>query len=552
MNTEDRPDAGPRRGLRRLRALRWTAVAVVLAFATAPFAGFVYENRYDLQDVTAVLPWWLGTVAFSMAVLGLLLVATRTISSDRLALVVGVGVAGFYNFGRIAGAPDPEGSGIVRFAVVLVVVLAGVFFLGRLEPARRFVGLLGVMLAVLPLLGYVGWRMGTPEVAATAAAGEALPRPGTQGSTAPTSTDGPSAELAEAAGPAPVVEQAADAAVDQPDIYVFVLDERADAAELQRALGLDTSEFENGLRDLGFSVSPTSYTAYPKTILSLSSMFEMRYIATSPADIEGGLLQYSNYVEGDNAFFQDLREEGYEFIYSRPGYIDWFQCKRENADVCIEPSTESLLLSEVDRTIAEMTPLQLLTSETRPYTDPVFVLDHVERVATPGRPHVVFGHVLSPHGPFRYEEDCSLRDTFMEFDGVDNEIRKPAYAQDVTCIDQLTLQAVRSIVLRDPEAIIVLVSDHGSNFEQEGPTLADWSEAGLVERFGILDAVRAPGCALPEERGVLVNLMRRIQACLDGVEPELLPERAWVYFDDNPEWLEEIPDAATRLGSPGP
>ena len=547
MSDTDPPSTTTRRGLARLRQLRPAPALVVIACATAPLAGFVYDNRYDLPDVAAVAPWWFATVAFGLGLLAALTMVTRRASVDALALVAGVVVASFYQFGRFSGAAAPDVASLVRFAAIVGLVAFALFRLATVPTARRFVGLLAVMLAVVPLLGYAAWRMSATAQSPQAARSATPSAPSVGPAVADADVrlaDADAADLASAG-----VEVAEDLA-GRPDVYVFVLDERARGDELAGRLGLDTSAFEAELAELGFSVSPTSFAAYPKTLLSLSSLFEMDYVATAPADVSDGLLRYRSLLEGDSQFVRAMRAQGYQHVYAHPGAFDWLSCDPTLADVCIEPRTDSLRLSEVDRTIAEMTPLQLLTSQTLlPYTDPVYVADQARLVRTDA-PQLVVGHILSPHGPYRYTDSCALRETFVEAAALDADGRKAAYLQDVVCTDALTLQAVRSIVLRDPDAVIVVLSDHGSNFEIEGPTQAAWTEAGIVERFGVLDAVRAPGCDLPDERGVLVNLLRRVQACLDGTEPELLPDRAFTWWEENPLGLEELPDAAARLQHP--
>ncbi len=549
MSDSNPPPTTARRGLARLRLLRPVPVLVVVACATAPLAGFVYDNRYDLPDVAAVVPWWFATVVVGVALLAGLTMATRRASIDALALVAGVLVASFYQFGRFSGAASPDVASLVRFAAIVGLVAFALFRLATVPTARRFVGLLAVMLAVVPVLGYAAWRVSASAPTPPTARSSTPPAPAVDPELADVDLQ-LAADQVEAADLATAGAAVAEDLAARPDVYVFVLDERARGDELSDRLGLDTSAFEAELTELGFSVSPTSFAAYPKTLLSLSSVFEMDYVATAPADVSDGLLRYRSLLEGDSQFVRAMRAQGYQYVYAHPGAFDWLGCDPTLADVCIEPRTDSLRLSEVDRTIAEMTPLQLLTSQTLlPYTDPVYVVDQARQVRTDA-PQLVVGHILSPHGPYRYTESCALRETFVEAAALDADGRKAAYLQDVVCTDALTVQAVRSIVLRDPDAVIVVLSDHGSNFEIEGPTQAAWTEAGIVERFGVLDAVRAPGCDLPDERGVLVNLLRRVQACLEGTEPELLPDRAFTWWEENPLGLEELPDAAARLQHP--
>jgi hypothetical protein len=87
---------------------------------------------------------------------------------------------------------------------------------------------------------------------------------------------------------------------------------------------------------------------------------------------------------------------------------------------------------------------------------------------------------------------------------------------------------MRTVIEKDPEAIIVIVSDHGSGFGMSLSRSSN-SPASLYERYSNLGLWRLPEVC----RHMLypnlspVNAYPIILACLTGQEPDLIPEAAY-------------------------
>ena len=87
------------------------------------------------------------------------------------------------------------------------------------------------------------------------------------------------------------------------------------------------------------------------------------------------------------------------------------------------------------------------------------------------------------------------------------------------------------MIERDPEAIILLHSDHGSAFGIDWSIPNDkWTRDAFDERFAILMATRLPaecsGLAYPTMSPV--NLFRVVFACLEGKPAEKLPDESYI------------------------
>jgi hypothetical protein len=142
---------------------------------------------------------------------------------------------------------------------------------------------------------------------------------------------------------------------------------------------------------------------------------------------------------------------------------------------------------------------------------------------------------MSPHQPFRYDSGCARRPVPVEGEGFSGEERAQAYANDVRCLSGDLVTAVDRIRSTDPEAIILLQSDHGSKLSVDWSRPFDqWSDDSLRERFAVLDARRLPsGCDAGSDEAALVNTFRVVLACIEGHPPELVaPKSFWTGFED--------------------
>jgi hypothetical protein len=74
-----------------------------------------------------------------------------------------------------------------------------------------------------------------------------------------------------------------------------------------------------------------------------------------------------------------------------------------------------------------------------------------------------------------------------------NAAARPAFIEQLECVNSQTLPLLRRLVQSDLGALIVLQSDHGTAFNgqfEKPPT--EWLDSDLQERFGVLNALRLP------------------------------------------------------------
>ncbi len=144
--------------------------------------------------------------------------------------------------------------------------------------------------------------------------------------------------------------------------------------------------------------------------------------------------------------------------------------------------------------------------------------DRLSEVQALGGPFFLYGHILAPHPPMRFRRDCSIRmvaPDLLDWDAAE----KPAFLDQLVCVNGEAIDLVGKIVRSDPQAIIVLQSDHGTAFRGQFKKPFDaWDALDVKERFGALNTIRMPApCARDAEGSVdLVDTFSRVLNCISG------------------------------------
>ena len=492
----------------------WTLAIVALA-GIQPFTAFAVANAgrlvRPLPVVLAGLAWMLLTVA------AFLVVRLLTRSSPPLpwAATVAVVSLSFWNFGRIFPS-EPESAvarwvalGVWLLLTALLVVL--VRRLVTLSWARSF---LVAMLAI-----WVG--------AAVLQAG--LVRAQATGGDTP----------AEYAGP-PFGDF-----VERPNVYWFVLDGHPRTDQLEEVTGRSNAWFGDDLRARGFSVSESSQTGYVETHLSIPSTLAMEYRTTPGNDYRSIYLGAAEVIAGDNPVVEAFEANGYRYVYAPDGSIEWAACPDLTGDrACIRPENATFGLREPYSALVQSTPVGSFPVDlTHNTLDSV--LDGLDELdVADDQPVFFFSHLLTPHFPHRYEADCSMRDDWVVGTTLTGEERAANHAVDTECVDREVIAAVDRILTADPDAVIIVQSDHGSRLTFNfSTTYEEMTPRALTEGFAVLNAIRLPEACREEsiEGEPLVNTFRIVLACLSGTEPDRLPTRTFFATFGRVDTLVEVP-----------
>jgi hypothetical protein len=161
-------------------------------------------------------------------------------------------------------------------------------------------------------------------------------------------------------------------------------------------------------------------------------------------------------------------------------------------------------------------------------------------------------NVWQPHSPYLHERDCSRRESVIPHGTLDRlEERMAHYADETYCANRQVLELIAFLRERDPNALIVIHSDHGHGFFTDWRVPNDqWSEAAIASRTSVLWAARLPA----ECRASLyptitpVNTFRVLLACILGVDPVTVPDRTYLtsFFEPGIGEFHEIGPVAER------
>jgi hypothetical protein len=330
-----------------------------------------------------------------------------------------------------------------------------------------------------------------------------------------------------------------------PDVYWIVLDGYPRADVLREFFDFDNAPFLASLKALNFTIYDRAVASFPETIFSISSTLSLGFLvrgAGSSIRMPPPAVLYP-VVRGKNTVVNTLRAMGYRYIHFQNGYDNLTQCAVD-ATICIKgnvhPDSGVLHLDEFDVTILSRTPLiEAMTAFTdmaafvkvdKSVDESAFVrgavhdlTDKLSTVQQYGKPFFLYAHILAPHPPIRFRRDCSIRPAapdLLTWDPKD----KPAFLEQLVCVNNEAMALAAAIVRSDPEAIILLQSDHGTAFRGQFEKSFDgWDSLDLKERFGALNAIRMPAACAHQAEGTvdLVNTFPRVLNCIaDGSLPD--------------------------------
>lgn len=310
-----------------------------------------------------------------------------------------------------------------------------------------------------------------------------------------------------------------------PDVVLVVLDGYPGIQFLDRLEGWDGAVVR-ALSDRGMAVRP-AWASYSTTRLSLPSLFDVSH-RVEPVDGVIPVLpqQLAPLIGGDGAVPRFLEQAGYTMTMVEPAWAG-SQCG-PRVDSCVEaPALDQVLFHALERTLFGPLFARMIGSPWR-YTASRTVSWYEENLQdlTQNRQRdFVFAHVILPHPPFLLTEDCEMeyREEFAT-PFVRHTVPGLVEAQlrQMACVDQHLVQVADLV---GPEALLIVVSDHGSELRsQVSRDTLSWTEEDIAERMSVLFAIRGPEDCHPTEPIMIPNIFRAVMRCM-GTDIADLPPR---------------------------
>jgi hypothetical protein len=320
------------------------------------------------------------------------------------------------------------------------------------------------------------------------------------------------------------------------DIILLLLDGHPRSDTLSEEFGYDSSSFEDDLAALGFEVADEARANYTKTWLTMASMLNGQYVqdidefAEPPSDAPGQARLAEELINA-GAVTQRLRDHGYEIV-SIPSTVPTTDV---TTNVTIRRGLHltsfeiALISASAPSWIMPRQVLDVLTNDMA-----ASARSGLSAIATAAGqddgPQLVLAHLMQPHPPFvlgqeaDYLAECFPRCKVWETTVEETEMSEQAYVAamrtQVATLHELVVDALSRIVDDNPDATVILMSDHGARHHLNN----------VEEHFNILFAARPGGLdvSFPEDI-TPVNVFRRVLAAQDpSADLADLPYEAWV------------------------
>jgi hypothetical protein len=251
-----------------------------------------------------------------------------------------------------------------------------------------------------------------------------------------------------------------------PNVYVILLDGYPRHDSLMEYFDFDNRPFLDALEERGFDVAERSTSHYPGTMQTVTTMMQMRPLEEllgeewSGSDAQYRRLWHLLNAAPVPAAFEAAGYATYAIVSSAAA-LDW-----RTADVVLD----SPALTEFEE--------HLVDTGFLPYVLPLYVRTHSMRraevldafahlEASAGTtPRFVFAHILSPHHPYVFAPDGSPAAPCPEslcanHIGPPNPTLADRFLGQLRFLNGRVLEALDHIIHVDPEATVIVFSDHG-------------------------------------------------------------------------------------------
>jgi hypothetical protein len=330
-------------------------------------------------------------------------------------------------------------------------------------------------------------------------------------------------------------------------VYYFIFDSYPGRPVMERYFNFDDSGLYRSLTGLGFYNVGDFVSNYFATLLTLTAILEADYPVTegSPAPIDTRDFYPVNLYNGrEPGAVQAFKALGY-----KPYFVgNWYAGCAGKLDTVFDClSTKTLVLPPVLATFLGPTPFPVLAQwlgraaspDPRPngpaadknYDATADVLRNLPYLAHTRQGSFVFAHNMPPHPPLIYDRNCGTPAhagaNMLDFNW---NVRKEMYIDEVACVNTKIERVAKAIVAEDPDAIIVIQSDHGSFTSLTGRfDPATVSPTTVFEISWPINFIRAPAaCRQWLYPGMSqINTMRFVLGCIQRTRPSYVEDRSY-------------------------
>jgi hypothetical protein len=331
----------------------------------------------------------------------------------------------------------------------------------------------------------------------------------------------------------------ADRGIGGPNIYLLLLDGYPRADTLSGTFSIANEAFYSDLSAMEFDVAVDARANYNKTWTTMASVLNGAYVDSmmggrDASDSPTGQIRWLQSMINNAGLLDVLRDRGY-VIRAIP------QPFRSTAMTSADDYIDHGHITEFEGHLINFAPWALAVPDlVRAFladAQEAGIRDDLETTAATAadrteRPQFVLAHIQNPHTPFVLHEDdvprpdlpdcipggCALWNATIQETETDIATYRHALQVQLDELNSLVVDTVARIVRDDPEAVVILMSDHGLRY-----SLVD-----IPEHYRIFLAARTPGQqTVFDDDESPVNVLRALFASYFGTDLAPLPYQAW-------------------------
>lgn len=246
------------------------------------------------------------------------------------------------------------------------------------------------------------------------------------------------------------------------NVYFMIFDEYGGKRNLQHYYDFDNREFEEYLTSKGFSYSSSSYNkeAY-STIKVVPNLLNLNYVSSEDDNENRAYLK-------EPALYRYFWDMGYQInLVNHQNFLGKNGCnnlleeqKAIGTDVNFTNYLfEKSIISSILRNIIPENSLREYEQYVNSLTEAIKGMEFSWQAAKGGKTFTLC-YLQCPHTYFIHNEDGGL----LPEDDIENWENKSIYIGQVKYLNKCIQKTVDAIIENDPEAVIILQSDHGARY----------------------------------------------------------------------------------------
>lgn len=335
--------------------------------------------------------------------------------------------------------------------------------------------------------------------------------------------------------------QLKNSSYELPNVYSIILDAYSSSDELLK-LGFDNSSFENNLKNKGFFVAKSAKANFIESYLSMYTFWSMDYPQERDFQDNINLPAIKKRLLFNSPVLDNFRDLGYSYIKMGPNQSTAQDCSGYE-DICLfkineNDGTAGGLSSNIFIQIFKMTPIYniwykyFFSDQRNIYLKST--LSDAEKALNfdQKKPYLLSINVWQPHAPYIYDNNCLPHEKPIPYEDSWDESKINYYLDSTKCANLQTESLIKKIKKNDPNAIIILQSDHGHSFITDvNPDPKIWTKDQISSRTSILWAIKTPERCKRNayDKITSVNSMRLVLACITFEEPDFIEDVSYIH-----------------------